>query len=283
MDSELSIETGRHNRPSLSVSSWQMFIEQSSAKYSLFFSVKLREHFKHDDGYFVFEFNVLSLASEERYEVSKRYSQFEDLERELKDRKLFKVKLPVLPTKTLQHSDSNMSKRHQQLGEWLAIVLNERMYHCPPLFRFLGITEQDQNCLHKVQEIASKISIKLSIAEHVAVNQLEENFVVYNMRVTIADLRTKDKIGDYTVGRRFREFDCLNKVLQRKFARFNNLLPDLPSRMAPFTSALARQQLLDTYVARLVNLKDIFEVMAFRKFIGLDHRVLRSGGDLYYN
>ncbi len=258
-----------------------MFLDQSSAKYSLFFSVKLREHYKHDDGYFVFDFSVMSLASEEKYEVSKRYSQFEDLERELKDRKLFKVKLPVLPSKNLQHSDANMSKRHQQLAEWLSIVLNERMYHCPPLFGFLGISELDQNCLHKVQEIASRFCVKLSIGEHVSVNQVEENFIVYNIRVAISDPRTKDRLGEYTVGRRFREFDCLNQVLQRKFARFKHFLPDLPSRMAPFTSTLARQQLLDRYVARLVSLKDIFEVMAFRKFIGLDYRVLRSGGDVY--
>ena len=283
MDSELSIETGAgRNRPSLSVNSWQMFLEQSSAKYSLFFSVKLSEHYKHDDGYFVFEFKVLSLASEEKYEVSKRYSQFEDLEKELKDRKLFKVKLPVLPTKTLQHSDANMSKRHQQLAEWFSIVLNERMYHSPPLFAFLGVTEHDQTCLQKVQEIASRVSIKLSITKHESINQVEEIFIVYCIRVVITDLRTKDKISDYTVGRRFREFDCLNQVLQRKFARFQHFLPDLPSRMAPFTSTLARQQLLDSYVAKLVSLKDIFEVMAFRKFINLDYRVLRSGGgDLY--
>lgn len=281
----MSIETGaqRQNRPSLSVDQWQLFIDQNSSKYSVFYSVKLKDHYKHDEGHFLFEFSIISLLSDDRYDIQKRYSQFEDIEKEMKSHKLFKIKLPVLPTKRLAHTDANMMKRHSQLADWMSILLNERMYHCPLLFKFAGISETDQYLITKVEELAQKIDVKICVPEHISVNQAEENFIVFNIRVIVSDVKTRDKIDDYKVGRRFREFDCLNSILQRKFEKFKADLPSLPPKMAPFTSSIARQKSLDAYLNGLMQMKDILEVIAFRKFIGLESRTIKPGvDDLFY-
>ena len=96
------------------------------------------------------------------------------------------------------------------------------------------------------------------------------------MKIEIRDKLTKESLDSHIVGRRFREFANLNDVLKKKFASYIQDLPEFPSRFTPFTPIDMRQEQLERYLSKLVEYPDIFEVLYFRKFIGLETRLLKE-------
>lgn len=259
----------------MSVNKWKMYFSEESERYCIYFTINLVDFYKTDQNYYLFKFSIASnLAEDFRVSIEKRYSDFSNFDRLLS--RQVKAKIPQLPKKRILQSDQAMRDRGSQLVEWLTVISNDKMYHTDILFTFLAIPKNIATIALDFPHLEQLRSVTCKVMNHSSVNTQEENFVVYNMKVEVFDRKTNERISDHWIGRRFREFSSLHDILKYKFSHYKISLPELPSRMKPFSSIDTRQNDLNIYINRLLSYEDILECIHFRKFLSVDSSVMRN-------
>lgn len=243
---------------------WETYDKQDTQEYALYFSVRLEDYRKTEEGYYAFKFYLVSAIDSSRITLEKRYSDFDTLRKKMNSE--VRIRTPYLPRKSMFNLDSVMKERGDELSSWLAIVLNERTYFCQTLFEFIGASSALQTSCLNHTHLSSQRSISCKLLGHSAVNDLEENFVIYNMKVEIFDIKTNERVTDWWVSRRFREFSSLESDLSHKFKNTKIDLPKCPSKLS-FASVNKRQQDLDSFISALTYLPDIIETLSFRQFL----------------
>lgn len=252
-----------------SVNQWKLFVDADSAKFLVYFRVKLENFYKDEEGVYFFQYAVFSLQGETlKFRMEKRYSEFINFAKKLS--KEVKARPPVLPKKVMLHNDSTMLERATQLEEWLTEVCNDKVYQCEALFQFINIPKNSLTQVTRLLSMSQTRSVVCRVSDHVSVNAKEENFIVFNIKVQVTDKATKENISQHWVGRRFREFVALHELLKRKFQNYKVKLPDLPSKLSAFSSIDKRQEQLASYFNKLLAFEEILDTLCFRKFINLE-------------
>lgn len=213
---------------------------------------------------------------ESSVQVEKRYSEFYDLALQMKDS--VKARPPPLPPKIMLKDESNLTKRADALEDWLNLVMNEKMFFCPELYIFLGINPAlipKLSAIDLVQELQNKTKINISVVGNHSVQSSDESYVVWEIQVEILDSGTNDLIDNYRLHRRYKEFDHLHAELRHKFHKLAKDLPQLPSKVS-YLNILSsgnklsqREGKLDTFLKELAKYPNIFQTVAFRKFVDL--------------
>lgn len=226
-----------------------------------------------------FNFIIKQLADlDNTLNFKKRYTEFYDLAVSMKT--LVTARPPPLPPKLMLKDKAAMIKRGEQLEEWLAVTLNEKMFFCPQLFSFIGLDQTAMARYSKLDFIAimlDSVYFKFTLVDKKSQQSSEESFVTWEILVEVYDLGTKDLVNRYRIFRRFREFDHLHSELKHKFQKNIKPLPELPGKMV-YLNILSshkmeqRQEKLQVYLKQLVDYPGIFNTVCFRKFIELDTR-----------
>jgi hypothetical protein len=258
---------------SMSVNKWRMFINEDSAKFTIYFRIKFEDFYKNEEGVYMYQFAIFSrMDDSSKFRIEKRFSQFITLEKQLA--KSVKARPPPLPKKVMMHNDSVLKQRSGELEEWLTIVCNDRLYHCESLFTFINVPKVKLSLITQFSNASSIRKVTCQVADHVSINTQEENFVVYNIRVEIIDKQTNERLSEHWVGRRFKEFSILHDLLTRKFQNYKTNLPELPSKLSAFPKVELRQERLNTYLKKLLAFEDILDVLYFRKFLAIQTSML---------
>lgn len=226
-----------------------------------------------------FNFIIKQLADlDQTLNIKKRYTEFYDLAVSMKS--LVTARPPPLPPKLMLKDKMALLKRGEQLEEWLAVTLNEKMFFCPELFNFIGLDQSAMARYSKLDLVAillEAVYFKFTLIDKKSRQSSEESFVTWEILVEVYDLGTKDQVNRYKICRRFREFDHLHTELKHKFQKNTRPLPELPGKMVYLNILNShkleqRQEKLQVYLKQLVDYPGIFNTVCFRKFIELDTR-----------
>ncbi len=259
------------------------FDKSPTIEYSGYFLVTVKGHHEKEDrpdeitkthNYYTFEIRPVS-DPDSSYEIEKRYSEFYDLVIKLKTQ--VKARPSALPPKVMIKDKQNLQKRGEVLEDWLGRILNHRLFFCTELFEFIQLDKKLTSAYLNLDVIAALlncISFKLSVVSHKSFQNSDESFLSFEIRVDSYDSVTKDLVDNYSVFRRFKEFDHLHNELKVEFHKFSNPLPDLPGKLS-YLNILSssktdqRQLKLDVYVTKLSGYSNIYHSIGFRKFLGL--------------
>lgn len=177
-----------------------------------------------------------------------------------------------------------IEKRGRGLKEFLSIVVNEKMFHSKTLFEFIGLPEKylhDYLKLNTLHSFTTDYDFDVDIPSYENINKDEERddiFTLFNIKVTIMSKSLKDVVTSYEIKRRFREFDNLHGIVKRKFKNYNQPLPELPVKVSLLgkVDSETRQYKLRNYLKLLICYPDIFDVIAFRKFMQIEPDILKG-------
>ena len=216
------------------------------------------------------------MTLETSVQIEKRYSEFYDLALLMKDS--VKARPPPLPPKLMMKDDSDLTKRADALEDWLNTVMNEKMFFCPEVFTYVGINPSiipKLSAIDLVQELQNKTKVQIGIVGNHSVQSSDESYVVWELQIEILDGGTNDLIDNYRLNRRYKEFDQLHAELRHKFHKLAKDLPPLPSKVS-YLNILSsgnklsqREGKLDTFLKELMKYPNIFQTVAFRKFLDL--------------
>lgn len=208
--------------------------------------------------------------------VEKRYSEFYDLA--LKMKTAVKARPPPLPPKLLLQDKGSLQKRAFALEEWLMVVMNEKIYYCSDLYNFVDYETRDIELYtgqDPVQKLIELFTFKFSVVDKNSVQNSDESFVVWEIKVEVVEITTQDVVDSYKMHHRFKEFDKMHQILSQKMHKFSKPLPSLPGKMGYLNIMSSsklnqRQESLELYLRSLAEYPNIFSCICFRKFVGLD-------------
>jgi PX domain len=278
----------RGNFSEIGGNTWVEFNSENTSDYCPYFRVavlgspeELEDQAEPSKGtHNYFNFLIKQLADlDTNLNIKKRYTEFYDLAVIMKP--LVTARPPPLPPKLMIKDKVGLLRRGEALEEWLAIMLNEKMFLCPELFTFIGLEPQSLAKYSKIDLIGALLDaayFKFNLVDRKSQQSSEDSFVTWEILVEVYDSGTKDLIDRYRLFRRFREFDHLNSDLKHKFQKNKRPLPELPGKMA-YLNILSlnnkmdqRQEKLHNYLRQLADYPNIFHTVCFRKFIALDTR-----------
>ena len=209
------------------------------------------------------------------FTIEKRYSEFFDLVMRMKVQ--VKARPPPLPPKLMLKDKNSLMKRGEQLEDWIAYTLNQRMFFCPELFDFIGMgARQAAKYMESdmISLLLSNVQFKFTVENYKSLQNSDESFISWEVKVECEDNHTKDLIDQFKVHRRFKEFDHLHADLKHEFQKFSNKMPELPGKLSYLNILGAsknnqRKEKLDFYIRALASYPNIFQSIVFRKFIDL--------------
>lgn len=255
---------------------WLEFHKDDIKKYCPYFIVKLKDIVKNGDHYvFTFEFHS-RIHDELSFECDKRYSDFNQFLEQLKE--VSRARPPTLPQRMIIKEKDQIEKRGRGLKEWMATVLNEKMFHSKVLFQFIGLPEKwvhDYLTIHPISSFYTEYDVDVDIPNYDTINKddpQDDIFILFNIKVIITSKSLKDIITSYTIQRRFREFSNMHRIIKRKFKNYKQPLPELPTKVSILgkVDSDTRQYKLRNYLKLLISYPDIFDDIAFRKFMQME-------------
>lgn len=260
---------------------WIEFHKDDTSKYCPYFSIKLADICKNGDHYlFTFEFQS-RIHEELSFKCDKRYSDFKRFLDDLKS--VSRARPPSLPQRLIIKEKDQIEKRGRGLKEWISIVVNEKMFHSKSLFTFIGLPEKwihDYLTICPLRVLYHDYDITVDIPSYDMVNKNDRDdiFILFNIKVTFTSKNLKDILTTYQFKRRFREFDNLHGIVKRKFKNYNQPLPELPTKVSLLgkVDSETRQYKLRNYLKLLVCYPDIFDVIAFRKFMMIEPEMFKE-------
>ena len=257
---------------------WDHFKSDYTRKYCFYFHIFHMGSVKKNTGsnsYILHKFKIECVPFPNlAITIAKRYSEFRAFESQLHSD--VKARAPDLPPKLILKnlsSPDSVKRRAEGLKRWLVIVSNEKMFHCRHLFSFLEIPATKVNlytAYHPIERLYNQFGFDIRIRKfkNVSSEGRDYTFLLYFITVMIVNKDLKTLIGAYVIKRRYSEFRNLNKDLKRKFRKYKNSLPEIPSKIS-FLKPVSRQYGLEQYLNKLMDYPDVFDCINFRKFLEL--------------
>jgi len=269
--SELGEKRSTFTFPSSAGHHWTEFTDIDTREFCLYFLISLVSMIREDD-HQMYIFEIESRINPElKFQIEKRYSDFPVLATQLK--LCTASRPPSLPQKILlMKTVDKYHERGKYLSNWLQIVCNEKGFLWDCLFEFLELPRSEWAIHQNIKPLAfleRNYTLDTSISGHETIMQEGESFTVFCINIDVVFNGLQNIVTGYEIKRRFNEFICLHQGLKKRFEKYKQPLPDLPSKIA-IGSIESRQFKLESFLRLLIKYPDIYDSILFRKFLEIN-------------
>ena len=268
---------------------WKYFLKSETLKYCNYYDVSYIDFYKTSgkNPYIIYAFVVKEIGyiNLQQWEITKRFSDFDDLHEVLKKCNS-DYSYPPLPSHFhLPSYDKN--KRGKDLEEWLLLVLNQKVFVHQQIYEFIGMNQVDLNKTYvkSHEHWASDFRFKINVTGYVKVTADIQNdpFVAFRVSVKIIHNETNTEVGSHEVLRRFKDFCEIHKILKDRFKKTQIFIPNFPTKFGIRSNIhIFRVQELDCFLKELSAYAYVFDCIAVLKFFGLKPREIENGQSMSY-
>ncbi|CAD8054379.1 unnamed protein product [Paramecium sonneborni] len=211
------------------------------------------------------QYTILVYFENEQFCVQKRFKEFFEFSEQMKS--LLETKnFPPFPLRTIiKLTNEEIEERKLDLEIFMKILLNDRQYHIPQLFRFIGMQQSKEDQVINMQqqiiresEQITNLQIKnLGFEEFYGQNG--EKFLRYSFQISLGPQK-------YIIWKRFSQFDELHNLLKQRYQQ----LPQLPYKTTASLQQISpnlRSLNLQQYLQDLIKVPTIGENIHVRQFL----------------
>lgn len=244
----------------------------------------VKELGKNERGDFLEYSLQISMTEEpsEPWEVRKRYNDFIQLHEQIK--LALNLEPPLLPKKMMRHDEGLLAERRRGLELYLKILLNDKLYHCEALWKFIQL-KPEFNLEYLVAKHALPagffVAYRATITDtKIIFDKNSTKMCTYYiiMIESLSENLTRCLLS-YQIIKRYNEFLSLHEALIHRNPKLTAELPPKIDMLGAFQTNVNKDERkikLQRYLNELFLVQGIEECFQFRVFIEFETKRSKS-------